>query len=327
MSTVLTEAGPNTAHLLNEPVELELVTGEGQSLQAPRYVFLAADLLDPARSRDIGLKYGGEEVESRCLRRTDRKVPRCVLTPLEFSAEWMPLDLFPQGMEQFALKPKLTQDEEDLGKAKIFKPLFGLPYYPGHQIIDVTGLTTGRKGIVEVENLRGVEYGKDIEALQNLFFGNWDWPIELAKTREHIERVAGSVADPDAKDAAGFMIQSGDHARDYMLEKVSIANTQLDERVTGTFVHRLTPKIRNFMAQLSIKPRSEPATQIQDVVNQALSRAVTPDQLAQLQTQNAELVATAIAGIGPAIADAVSKAIATALEANKTATAPVKPVK
>src|SRR5687768_14683223 len=247
------ESGPNTAHLLADPVELEQITGEGQSLEAVRHVFLAADLLDPQRSRDVGLKYGGEEVDSRCLRRTAGKVPRCVITPLELSVEYMPIDLFPTGMEQFALKPKLTQDEEDLSRAKIFKPLFGFPYYPGHQIVDVTSLTTGRKGIVEVENLRGVDYGKDVEALQNLFFpADFALPIELAKTSEHIERVADSVADADAKDAANFFLMSCDHARDFMLEKVSIANTQLDERVTGTFVHRLTPKIRNYMAQLGI---------------------------------------------------------------------------
>lgn len=313
MSAVL-ESGPNTAHLLAEPVELELVSGEGQSLEAVRHVFLAADLLDPQRSRDVGLKYGGEEVDSRCLRRTNGKIPRCFITPLELSVEWMPLDLFPTGMEQFALKPKLTKEEDDLSRAKIFKPLFGLPYYPGHQIVDVTNLTTGRRGIVEIETFRGAEY-KDTEAIQNLFFpADFQLPIELSKTCEHIERVAGSVADPDAKDTANFMLMSCDHSRDFMLEKVSIANTQLDERVTGTFVHRLTPKIRNYMAQLGIKPRSEPATQIQDVVNSALSRSITPEMMAQMQTQNAELVAAAIAGIGPAIADAVAKALSSALE-------------
>lgn len=324
MSANLTEAGPNTGHLLAEPIELESVTGEGQSLEATRHVFLAADLLDPQRSRDVGLPHGGEEMENRCLRRTSGKVPRCVVTPLEFSAEWMPLDLFPTGMEQFALKPKLTKEETELSSAKIFKPLFGLPYYPGHLIIDATGATTGRRGVVEVENLRGVEVGQDTRRLQDLFFPpDFRLPIELKSTRDHIERVASGVADPDAKDAANFFITSCDQAREYMEGIVSIANTQLDQRISHQFVHRLTPKIRHFMAQLGIKPRSEPAVAIQEAVDDGLNRALGPNVLAQLQTQNAEMVAAAISAIGPAIADAVSKAITAALETAK-ATKPVK---
>lgn len=328
MSTIPAEIGPNTSHLFVEPVELESITGEGQSLEATRHIFLAADLMDPERSRDIGMPQGGEEMaENRCLRHTGGKVPRCMITPLEFSAEWMPKDLFPEGMEQYALVPKGIKAEDTGGR--IFKPLFGYPYYPGHLIVDATGSTSRRRGVVELENLRGVNYGGVDQEMQRLFFpADYKLPIEIELVRQHIEQVAESVADPDAKDTAHWMVLSCQQSREYMEGIVSIANTQLDARITGQFVHRLTPKIRSFMAQLGIKPRSEPAVAIQDAMDNALNRALGPDILAQLQTQNAELVQGIVAGIGPAIADAVGKAITAALEASKVQTnVTVKPSK
>jgi hypothetical protein len=323
MSTAYTEAGPNTTHLLTDPVELETIVADGQTLEATRHLFLAADLMDPERSREIGMPQGGEEMAAnRCLRRTEGRIPRCMITPLEFSAEWMPKDLFPEGMEQYALVPKGIKAEDTGGR--IFKPLLGYPYYPGHMITDATGLTGRRRGIVEIENLRGVDYGGGDREMQALFFPpDYRLPIEIDLVREHIERTAEGVADPTAKDTAGFLVTSCLQSREYMEQLVSIANTQLDARVTGQFIHRLTPKIRHFMAQLGIKPRSEPVVAVQEAVDSALNKALGPNILVQLQSQNADMVNAIVSSIGPAIGAAVQQAITAALEANKA----VKPVK
>lgn len=291
---------------------LELVSAQAEDIQSTRHLFLAANLLDPGRQRDIGLVDGGEELANVCLRRTQGKLPKCEITPLEFWVEWMPRELIPEGLEHMALALKDNAGEALSPDNRIFKPLFGFPYYPGHTIVDALGIPSGeRRGIVEIESLRGVEYGKEDRELQALFFPpDYQKPIELRLVREHIEQVAESVADPDAKDAANFMLASADQSGEYMLTAVSVAQTQLAQRVSHTFVHRLTPKIRSFMAQMEIKPSV--AAQMQDTVNRAVTASLPPEILEQLAANSA-----AMANIGPAIAEAVGNAVAAAIAASK----------
>jgi hypothetical protein len=285
---------------------LELVTGDEINLEATRHVFLAADLMDPQRSRDVGMPDGGEELENRCLRRTSGRIPRCYITPMELWVEWLPLDLFPVGMEHMALKIKGAEIEPS---GRIFKPLFGYPYYPGHLIIDAVGIATGeRRGVVELENLRGVNEGKEVDALRNLFFpANYRKPLLLSETRNHIEKVAASVADPDAKDTANFLLLSCDQSREYMEGVVSTINTQLDQRVVSgpgySYTYRLTAKGRHFMAQLGIKPRSEPAVQVKEAVDQAVGQALAAQP---------GLTAEMLTGLGTAIGNAIKDAFAAA---------------
>ena len=294
---------------------IELVSGDIVDLRAPRHLFLAANLLDPARQRDIGLLDGGEELENRCLRRTSGKLPKCEITPLEWWVEWIPMDLFPEGMEHLALSLKDTGQPEGSGN-RIFKPLYGYPYYPAYAIIDAIGLASGEsKGVVEIENLRGVEYGKADRELQDLFFPvDYAKPVELRLIGQHIEQVAESVADPDAKDTAAFMLASVAQSTEYLGKVVSIAQTQLNQRVISGpgfhYTYSLTPKIRSFMAQLEVRP--EAGVQVREAVNQAVTASLPPEVIEQLASQS-----EALRNIGPAIAEAVKDAIAAALAANK----------
>lgn len=293
---------------------LELVSAQAEDLQSPRHLFLAANLLDPARQRDIGLPDGGEEMMNICLRRTQGKVPKCEITPLEFWVEWMPRELIPEGLEHMALALKDNSGEPLNPNNRIYKPLFGFPYYPGHAIIDAIGLVNGeRRGIIEIENLRGVEpYSKEASEMQALFFpADYPKPIELRLVRQHIEEVASSVADPDVHATAGFMLASADQCGEYMSTMVSIAQTQLAERKSHHFVHRLTPKIRSFMAQLEITPPV--AAQMQDTVDRAVTAALPPEVI-ELLSKNSE----ALANLGPVLAQAISDGVAAAISASKT---------
>lgn len=314
--------------LITDPTAgMELVTGDEVALEATRHIFIGVNLLDPARQRDINLPDGGEEIGSRCLRRTGGLLPKCAITPLELWAEWWPLYLFPEGTEHLALKLKdvaMSPQERELINtnplAKLGAPLYGYPYYPAHAIVDALGIATGEKrGVVEIEVLRGTDYGKYDRELQNLFFPtDFKLPVEVRRTREHIETVAGSVVDSDVHSAATDMIRSVDEGSAYMLEQVSKANSQLDERVTHQYVHRLTPKIRSFMAQLEIKPRAEGAAEnVQETVNKALASTLSPEILSQLGKQQEVL-----ANLGPAIGKAVGEAVAAALAANKSTKPP-----
>lgn len=280
--------------LIVNPTEgLELVTGDEIALELTRHLFLAGDLLDPARTRDIGLKYGGEELPNRCLRRTSGLLPRCEITPLEFWGEPLPLELFPDGVRPYKLKGQDTPDLK-FNPAGGFdprlrdKPLFFMPLFPGELIVDAMGIASGeRRGIVEIEVLRGVEYGGADREFQNLFFGpEYKVPIELRLVRNHIEQVGDSVLDPDAKSVAVNMLQSCDQFREYIEERVSLANTQLDQRVTHHHTHRLTPKLRHWMVQLELKPRASAIDVVQTKVAEAAeAKGISGEQLEQILTR------------------------------------------
>jgi hypothetical protein len=271
---------------------LELVTGDEVALEATRHLFLAADLLDPARARDVNMPSGGEELPNRCMRRTSGQLRRCEITPVEFWGEPLPLELFPDGVRPYKLK---GQDTEaiNFNPTGVFnprlvdKPLFFMPLFPGELIVDAVGVASGeRRGIVEIEALRGVDYGGADREMQELFFGNFPLPLQLRLIREHIERVGDSVADPDAKSVAASMLLSCDQAREYMEDVVSLGNSQLDERVRFQHTYRMTPKLRHFMAQLEIVPRDRAVREVTNkVTDAAVAGGISAEQLEGILTR------------------------------------------
>lgn len=304
MSAVLDQP---TAPITDPTLGLELVSGDEVALEATRHLFLAADLLDPARRRDIDLPDGGEELHNICMRRTAGRLPRCEITPLEVWVEWMPLELFPQGTEHLALKLKGVDYEAG---GRIFPQLYGYPYYPAHAIVDAIGIASGqRRGIVELENLRGLDYGGEDREMQRLFFPpDYRKPVELRLITEHIEKVGSTVADPDAKDTANFMLASCAQSREYMEQYVSASLTRLAERKTHEYTHRLSAKDRSFMAQLEMKVPT--VNQLQDTAEKAVA-GLPPELLEQMNAQN-----EALANLGPVLSAAIGQAIKEALAAN-----------
>lgn len=304
--------------VINQPIVdpsegLELVSPDGVDLNATRHLFLAANLMDPARQRDIKLPDGGEDLGHICLRRTGGKLPKCEITPLEMWVEWMPLELFPPGMEHMALSLKGAEAESG---GRIFPRLYGYPYHPAHAIVDVTGLASGeRRGVVELENLIGVNYGPEVQRLQSLFFpADYHKPVELRLITEHIEKVGSSVADPDVKDTANFMLLSCAESRAYMEQFISASLTRLAERKSGDYVHRLTAKDRSFMAQLEMKVPM--VNQVADTAQQAVA-SLPPELLEQMNAQN-----EALANLGPVLSAAIGQAIKEALAASTAKPAP-----
>lgn len=305
--------------LTDQTAGLELVTGDEIALNAPRAIFLAADLLDPARLADIGMLDGGEELDNPCLRRTGGKLPRCTITPMEFWGVPMPLEQFPEGVRPLKIKGvEVEGDPARIGRRiGLDKPAYFMPMYPGDLIVDALGIAAGRRrGVVEIDVLRGVDYGPEYDAIQTLFFApDFIKPIELRLIREHIERVGNSVADPDVKSAANNMIQSCDDSRAHMEAAVSLANTQLDTRRVYQWTYALTPKLRRFMEQLEIKPRGENAVaQLQDQVAAAVVGAgISPEQLEAIMANQTA-----------AFASAMQSAISQAITAAKPTDAPTE---
>lgn len=282
----------------NDPTAgLELVTGEAVQLEATRHLFLAADLLDPARKRDIGLTDGGEEMRDiDCLRRTNGLLPRCQITPLEMWGKALPAEFFPDGVRldykvknSLFLPPDVTEamptgsyDPRAMSRA----PLYFMPTFPGDQIKSILGpdTHTADHGVVELSALRGVQYGKEDRELQQLFFGDWPIPVALRLIRERIEAVAERNVG-DVQDVAADMLRSCDVSEEYLNSVVSLANTQLDTRVLFQHTYSLTPKVRHYMAQLELKPRATHVTAIEEKVQQVAASGVSAEQLEQILTQ------------------------------------------
>lgn len=316
-----------------DPTEgLELVTGDEIALEATRHIFLAGDLLDPARRRDINLPEGGEELANRCLRRTNGLLPRCLITPMEFWGEPLPMEFFPEGVRPYRLKQAPATVVEQQGGGVITgmavsgpsgniarrgdMELYMVPIFPGEQIVNAIGLPTGeRRGIVEIEVLRGVDYGSVDREMQNLFFPpDWPLPIQLRLVEERIQQVADSVADPDVKSIAANMLLSATMFREYAMERIGLENTQILQRVKHNHVYRYSPKIRSFAAQLEIQLQAGPGEQVMNATEKALAQ-VPMEQLAQINAANTE-------ALGKVIADAITQAIAAAVAVSKT---PEKP--
>lgn len=287
MSQVLTELP------VDQTLGLELVDSQELALEATRHIALCVDLLDPARRLDIGLERGGEELPNRCLRRSNGLLPRCEITPMEFWGIPLPMELFPDGVRPYKLKgePSPSTDFNPNGAFNprlLDKPLFFMPLFPGDLIYDAVGISANEKrGIVEIQVLKGENYGGADREFQELFFGGWQLPLAVRLVRDHIEQVADSVLDPDAKSVANDLIQSCDQGRDYMAEIVSIASTQLQTRVSHQYTHRLTPKIRHFMAQLELKPNDNivAAERVEQAVATVAQSGISGEQLEQILTR------------------------------------------
>lgn len=302
--------------LVDQSAGLELVTGDEIALEATRHIFLAGDLLDPARKRDVGFLEGGEEIPNRCLRRTAGRLPRCSITPLEVWGQDLPLEQFPEGVRPMKLKgsePQPFHQPVGLvtgGNPKNFNaPLFFVPVYPGELIIDAIGIASGdRRGIVEIIALQGVEYGKEDREMQELFFpADYIKPIEIRLIRQHIEQIGESVVDPDVKSVAADMLTSCDQFTEYAMDQIGKANTQVLQRVHPQgHTYTYSPKIRSFAAQLEVKLIDTVGQRVQDQVAQAVA-TVDPALLEQVTIGNSQMLER----IATMFTDALKQAVAT----------------
>lgn len=289
---------------------LELVTGDEVALEATRYLFFAGDVIDPDRKQELQyMREGGEELPNRCLRRTGGFLPRCYITPLEFWGETLPLEHFPDGVRPYRLKDTPVENLNPNGRTLVGKPLFFMPLYPGDLIVDALGLATGEhKGIVEVEVLRGVDYGADSEHFNTVFFpASYQKPIELRLIQEHIDGIGSKSSDPDVKSVAGNMITSCEQFRRWAQNKIDKCHAQLDTRTIHQWTYQYSPQIRNMLKQLEIEPRNQSAQTLNAAMMQAVANSgISPEVLAQMQERDTNLITR----LGEVFAEALAKVTA-----------------
>lgn len=277
---------------------LELITDESQGipLEATRYIFTPGDYLDPARKDQLEhLRRGGEELLGNpCLRRTtNRFLPRCAITPLEFWGEEMPWDLFPKEGTSVRPPVKLRGVEKQESAGRLFPELFFYPHFPGELVRDAVDAGNESRGIVEISYLRGVEWEKgEAQAIQQVIFpDDWTLPVELRLVEERIQRAADANT-ATIKDICGEMLDGCAKFRRYAHRMVDRENTQVAQRVHAAgHVYSYTAMGRSFAAQLEIKLTAT----VQESVGSELARALaTFGGNQQLGERDVQVIAVAV---------------------------------
>ena len=301
------------APYIDQTQGMELTTGDEVALEATRWLFLAGDMIDAQRKEDLPhLAMGGEELDNRCLRRTNGYLPKCAFTPMEIWAEWLPIEFFPEGVRPLSLKGLPPSNDNPSGRTLIGKPLYGFPHYPGELIVDAIGIATGeRRGVVELEALRTVDVADGTaQKLEALFFPpDWVRPVELRLVRERIERTAEAHKDSQVQMLARDMLLSCEQFYRYAQHQIDKMNAQLDTRVQHQWTYSYSPKVRLLMKQLEIPVRNTAQSPVEAVLTAMKAQGVTPDVFEQMAQRDENLVAK--------LGEVFSQALASALKGSQ----------
>lgn len=251
-----------TAPRIDETAGLSLVVKEGEHREQTRYVFTAGDVIEPDRKYQVAtLRAGGEEVASRCLRRTPNYIPRCELTPLEPWLEPIGIpELVPEGVRPVtvaqAVQPELPPLVNPTQFFRRNEPMIGIQHFPGEDlplIIEVTGY----RGVKEIESVRnkGWESG-EVQALQEEFFpANTDKPIALRLIEDRIREV--SLAGGIYKQIGDEKLMSCDAFRRWALRRIGVEHGLLNTRTAHQHTYSYSQLAPQLLAQLEMNPRDQ----------------------------------------------------------------------
>ena len=250
---------------IDETRGLSLVTKDGEHREETRYIWTALDALDPDRKFQLETRRdGGEEVESRCLRRTPNYIPRCELTPLEkwFEPIGIP-ELAGDAMKDLVSVGGTPQHQvpENVNPGQFFRrhePMMGVPHYPGIDlplVIEVVGY----RGTKEIEALRGVEWESgEAQRIQHAFFPR-DWagridgilPLPFRVIEDRIKEVGVGEFQTIGEE----MRASLDRSRRWAMTRIGVEHGLLQTRQAHQFTYTYSRMAPQLLAQLEMEPR------------------------------------------------------------------------
>lgn len=278
---------------IDETRGLTLVTKDGRTREATRYLFTALDALDPDRKYQLAtLRAGGEEVASRCLRRTNNYIPRCEFTPLETWFEPLGINEL-AGDEMQNLVSVGTDAPPDLpplvNPGQFFRahqPMMGVPHYPGVDlplVIEVAGY----RGVKEIESLRGIDWESgEAQRIRNEFFPAGSAPIiPFRLIEERIREVGKGELEP----IAGEMLLSVDHSRRWALSRIGVEHGLLQTRTKHDHTYSYSRLAPQLLAQLEMEPKdvgTETSHFAKEIVREliAAQSAVTQQPIGNIDT-------------------------------------------
>jgi hypothetical protein len=281
---------------------------EAVSKSATRYLFFPGDVIAPRRKRELremtgfGVKFdanankvfplysaGGEEINSPCLLRTKGVLPRCMFTPLEIAAVWLPPELIPAGAETFEGFPQAG--------ARWHETLPGVKAFPGEQIRSILTWANNdqgqSKGVVEIAALRDWSWTDVVgRGVQRFFFPEYPkLPVTLRGVEEAILTAHSQTKDgSDFRSIAEEMLSACEQFRLWAMDRIKFEQTLV---ATGTmkegWTYRFSDVAEQLMAQLEITKPDEQllkATQLQTQLNQTVGNLIEK----QATERNVEVV-------------------------------------
>lgn len=290
----------STVILTDDPTAgLKLVSRQGQNLSATRYLFFPGDVIDPDRKYQLDyLRRGGEEIATRCLRRTrGGLLPKAEITPLEVWIENLPPQYIREGAEQDTVR---LEGVIAPGNLEMDKPvrrgflqggtLVGYRFYPGNEI-SVIMRNHESKGIVEVKALLEQPYELEdgspgVSQILNLDFFPGAKPVELNKIRNRIEQVS-SQSDLH-KSVSEDMLSACELFQRWAETHISIENGLLRTRKEHQHTYSYSPLGRQLLAQLEMAPQDVGEGALTPAMLSAISKVgggVTPELIGEIARQ------------------------------------------
>lgn len=308
---------------VDDSLGLSLVSKGGAGREDLRVVWTPLDVIDPDRKHQMEtLRDGGEEAESRCLRRTPNYIPRCEFTSLETWFE-------PIGIPELAgdaMKDLVTVGgiqlnvPENVNPSQFFRKneaMVGLPHYPGADL-PILMSQVGYRGVREIAGFRAVawESGK-IQGIQAEFFPRtWDkrqsdgsLPIALRVIEDRVREVSAAGLAQYGDD----MLLSIGHSRRWATTRVSVETNLLQRNFSPSghqHVYSYSKVALSLMAQLEIEPRDtggETSRLAKEIVSALLAAQTVQSQPANINQIVEEAVKAALlaqATTGPEVSDA-----------------------
>lgn len=141
-----------------------------------RWLVFVGDVITPKQKRErADLKIGGEYLgqQYRTLIRSKGLIRRCQLTPMEIGYDYLSSEMLGDNASNLVIAG-VVQDSGKDGR-----PLSATPIFPGDEIKGILhrehNASSGVKGFIEPEVLRGVEYADVVKAgYQKFIFEDWD---------------------------------------------------------------------------------------------------------------------------------------------------------
>jgi hypothetical protein len=260
------------AFIIDPTAGMSLISTRGREREDTRYLFQAANLLDPERTQQLSyMASGGDEVATSCLRRTTNGyVPRARLTPLEVWNMSVPACHLPDGAQENTVRLVTAMTPETMGMNDA-KPTGGplniygaenqrVKTYPGDEIGGILKVY-GPRGVVEVSALRKFEWWEDegtsrpgAAQLLNRDFFPGTVPVQLSKVEELIDRSAGK--SELHRHVAPDLHRSCQTARRFMQVELGVVHTLLKQRVSsGGLAYSYAPVHRSYLEQLEMQPQ------------------------------------------------------------------------
>lgn len=243
---------------IDDTAGLTLVNKGGQSREETRYLFTALDAIDPDRKYEVAtLRVGGEEVASRCLRRTPNYLPRCEFTPLETWFEPLGIpELAGDRMDDLVtLSTPAPEIKEEFNPTSFFRrnsPMVGLPHYPGVDLDSIIGVV-GYRGVKEIEALRGIDWPKgEVQRIQAEVL-----PVRFAEVmpfrliEEHVKKSLATSYRAIAEE----VLLSIDRSRRWAQTRIGIEHGLLQTRTAHQHTYSYSRLAPQLLAQLEMEPK------------------------------------------------------------------------